>query len=103
MAVTNDGELTRLGGLRAELPEKERLVLRAFYLREESVEEARYVLVETGGIEDLLGRLWRPERPGRSAQGSATDSLVGRTEIGFLPKAGPLRPGLSSSNAAVAA
>lgn len=43
-AANNDGELTRIGMLVAELPEKERLALHAFYLREESVEEARRVL-----------------------------------------------------------
>jgi len=40
-SADNDGELARLGILLARLPEQERLALHAFYLREESVEEAR--------------------------------------------------------------
>ncbi len=40
----NDGELARLGGLMAGLPETERLALHAFYLQEESVDDARHVL-----------------------------------------------------------
>ncbi|MCU0914866.1 MAG: sigma-70 family RNA polymerase sigma factor [Planctomycetes bacterium] len=39
--VDNDGELARLGTLLAGLPEQERLALHAFYLQEESAEEAR--------------------------------------------------------------
>jgi RNA polymerase sigma-70 factor (ECF subfamily) len=38
---SNDGQLAQLGRLLAGLPEQERLAVHAFYLREESVEEAR--------------------------------------------------------------
>lgn len=40
-ASDHDGELAQLGRLLTGLPEQERLALHAFYLREESAEEAR--------------------------------------------------------------
>jgi len=43
-APQNDGELARLGPLMAGLPETERLALHAFYLQDQSVEEARRIV-----------------------------------------------------------
>ena len=40
----NNGELAKLGGLIAALPEMERLALHAFYLRGKSAEEARQIV-----------------------------------------------------------
>jgi RNA polymerase sigma-70 factor, ECF subfamily len=53
----HDGCFTQLDGAIAELPEKEHLALHAFYLREESADEARRTLgLSRAGFYRVLGR-----------------------------------------------